>query len=164
MLTPRRFPVDFGLEDMLEDFHAAVRHARAAANGGPVIAFGFSAGGFLVAAGAAHAHVATGTACPLRSTALASASLPPCGIAAAARAPETPCTDAGRAERSRDGPLSHAAVKTSGATDVSNTASHLTTGVAPRKTAGTEAAPPPPLRQPRLEYTRTSMSASRPPA
>ncbi|CAE8627606.1 unnamed protein product, partial [Polarella glacialis] len=44
---------DFGLAERREDFAAAVRAARRACSGGPVVAFGFSAGGHLVAHGCA---------------------------------------------------------------------------------------------------------------
>ena len=44
-----------GRDAMLDDFHRAVREARKHANGGPVVAFGFSAGGFVSVSGAAMA-------------------------------------------------------------------------------------------------------------
>ena len=48
-----------GLDAMQADFHAAVREARRHADGGPVVAFGFSAGGYLCASGAAAATAAS---------------------------------------------------------------------------------------------------------
>ena len=42
-----------GLDEILADFENAVRVARANANGGPVVAFGFSAGGYVCASGSA---------------------------------------------------------------------------------------------------------------
>ena len=55
---------EHGLDEMVSDLHAAVRHARRHANGGPVVAFGFSAGGYVCAAGAAAAAAAAPTAPP----------------------------------------------------------------------------------------------------
>ena len=46
---------EHGLEEMIDDFTSAVRHARSHAHGGPVVAFGFSAGGYVCAAGSAAA-------------------------------------------------------------------------------------------------------------
>ena len=44
---------DHGLDAMRHDLGRAVQEARRLANGGPVVAFGFSAGGYLIASGSA---------------------------------------------------------------------------------------------------------------